>query len=123
MLLDDITARIIQVTARLHKSLAMTEPQSRVSLSAFLRQIADMIGKLNPEGMLEVTFDNSCNVNIDPHHAHKIGLITAELLTNATKYAHPSGRPVKVHTRCETNADGSFVVEVIDDGIGFPRQL
>jgi two-component sensor histidine kinase len=118
MLLDDINARI-QVVAKLHKTLLTTELRKGVNLGAFLQQIADMVSKLNPDGMLVVTFDNSCDVYIDPRQALQTGLISAELLTNAKKYAHPSGSPVKVHIRCETEDDGSFVVEVTDDGIGF----
>jgi hypothetical protein len=51
------------------------------------------------------------------------GLITAELLANASKYAHPAGLPVKIHVHCETGDDGSFVVEVTDDGVGFPENF
>jgi two-component sensor histidine kinase len=31
--------------------------------------------------------------------------------------------PVKVNIRCETKNDGSFVVEVNDDGVGFPESF
>ena len=60
------------------------------------------------------------STRVDALHA---GLIAAELLTNASKYAHPTGLPVKVHIRCETKDDGSFLVEVTDDGIGFPESF
>jgi two-component sensor histidine kinase len=30
---------------------------------------------------------------------------------------------VKVEIRCETDDDGSFTVEVADDGIGFPEKF
>jgi two-component sensor histidine kinase len=36
---------------------------------------------------------------------------------------HPSGLVVKVNLRCETNDDGSFMVEVTDDGVGFPENF
>jgi two-component sensor histidine kinase len=82
-----------------------------------------MIGTLGSEGNLDLTIDNSCDGCIDPRHALHAGLITAELLTNARKYAHPSGLPVKVNMRCETKHDGSFLVEVTDDGVGFPERF
>jgi len=31
--------------------------------------------------------------------------------------------PVKVILRCETNDNGSFMVEVTDDGVGFPENF
>jgi two-component sensor histidine kinase len=122
MLLDDIGARI-EVTAKLHKSLARTVNGNGVNLGDFLQEISEMIGTLGPEGKMDLTIDHSCDGHIDPRHALHAGLITAELLTNACKYAHPTGLLVKVHIRCETKDDGSFMVEVTDDGVGFPENF
>ena len=122
MLLDDIDARI-EVTAKLHKSLGRASNGNGVNLGDFLEEISDMISTLNPEGKMQLTVDNACEGCIDPRHALHAGLITAELLTNASKYAHPSGLLVKVNVRVETRDDGSFTVEVTDDGIGFPENF
>jgi two-component sensor histidine kinase len=122
MLLDDIDARI-EVMAKLHNYLARACNGNRVNLGDFLQEIARMIGTLGPAGMMDLTVDSSCNGNIDPRHALPTGLITAELLTNASKYAHPAGLPVKVRIRCETKDDGAFLVEVTDDGVGFPENF
>src|SRR5580700_2449555 len=122
MLLDDIGARI-EVTAKLHKSLALATNGNGVNLGDFLQEISEMIGTLGPEGKMDLTIDHSSDGHIDPRHALHAGLITAELLTNASKYAHPTGLPVKVQIRCETRDDGSFLVEVTDDGIGFPENF
>jgi two-component sensor histidine kinase len=121
-LLDDIDARI-EVTAKLHKSLAHAVNANGVNLGDFLEEISEMISTLSTEGRMDLTVDNACGGYIDPRHALHAGLITAELLTNASKYAHPTGLVVKVNVRCETNDDGSFVVEVTDDGIGFPENF
>jgi two-component sensor histidine kinase len=102
MLLDDIDARI-EVMAKLHNYLARACNGNRVNLGDFLQEIARMIGTLGPAGMMDLT--------------------TAELLTNASKYAHPAGLPVKVRIRCETKDDGAFLVEVTDDGVGFPENF
>jgi two-component sensor histidine kinase len=122
MLLDDIDARI-EVTAKLHKSLARAINGNGVNLGDFLEEIAEMISTLNPAGRMDLTVDNACHGWIDPRHALHAGLITAELLTNASKYAHPSGVVVKVAIRCETEDDGSFTVEVTDDGVGFSENF
>ena len=121
-LLDDISARI-EVMARLHKSLAIATIGNGVNLGDFLQEICEMISTLGPEGNMELTIDNSCDGHIDPRHALHTGLIIAELLTNARKYAHPTGLPVKVDVRCETKSDGSFMVQVTDDGVGFPEKF
>ena len=122
MLLDDIDARI-EVTAKLHKSLARAVKGNGVNLGDFLEEISEMISTLSPEGRMDLTVDNSCDGYIDPRHALHAGLIAAELLTNASKYAHPSGLVVKVNVLCETKDDGSFMVEVTDDGVGFPEDF
>jgi two-component sensor histidine kinase len=122
ILLDDITARI-DLVAKLHKSLALSVNGNGVNLGDFLEEISEMIGTLNPQGRMDLTIDNACHGYIDPRHALHAGLLTAELLTNASKYAHPSGVPVKVNVRCETKGDGSFMVEVTDDGVGFPENF
>ena len=122
MLLDDIGARI-EVMAKLHKSLALSANSNGVNLGDFLQEISELIGALGPPGRMDLTVDHACDGYIDPRHALHAGLITAELLTNAGKYAHPTGLPVKVHIRCETRDDGSFRVEVTDDGVGFPENF
>jgi two-component sensor histidine kinase len=122
MLLDDIDARI-EVTAKLHRCLAQAVNGNGVNLGSFLQEIAEMIGSLGARGKMNLTVDCSRGGYIDPRHALHAGLITAELLTNASKYAHPTGLPVKVHIRCETGTGGSFMVEVSDDGVGFPENF
>ena len=122
-LLDEIGARIA-VMAKLHKSLGLTSNGGNgVNLGDFLKEISEMICALGPEGKMDLTVNNSSDACIDPRQALHAGLITAELLTNASKYAHPTGLPVKVHVRCETEDDGSFVVGVTDDGIGLPENF
>jgi two-component sensor histidine kinase len=121
-LLDEFSARI-EVVARLHKLLALATDGKGVNLGDFVREICEMIGTLGAQGNVNLTVDNSCDDDIDPRDALHAGLITAELLTNASKYAHPTGLPVKVKVRCETKSDGSFVVEVTDDGVGFPEDF
>src|ERR1700692_3281121 len=104
MLLDDIGARI-EVMAKLHKSLALSANGNGVNLGDFLQEISELIGTLGPEGRMDLTVDNACDGYINPRHALHAGLITAELLTNAGKYAHPTGLPVKVPIRCAAKND------------------
>ena len=122
ILLEDIDARI-EVTAKLHKSLARAVNGNGVNLGDFVQEIAEMIATLGQQGKMHLTVDNACAGYVDPRLALHAGLITAELLTNASKYAHPSGLVVQVGIRCETRDDGSFVVEVTDDGVGFPESF
>src|ERR1700688_1378335 len=58
VLLDDISARL-EVAARLHKSLALSENGNGVKLGDFFREISEMIGALAPKGKMALTFDNA----------------------------------------------------------------
>jgi two-component sensor histidine kinase len=122
MLLDDIDARI-EVTAKLHNSLARAANGNGINLGNFLHDIAEMIGTLGPRGNMDSTVECSGDAYIDARDALHAGLITAELLTNASKYAHPTGLPVRIKINCETKDDGSFTLEVTDDGVGFPENF
>jgi two-component sensor histidine kinase len=46
-----------------------------------------------------------------------------EILTNAMKYAHPAGVPLRMTLLCETIADGTLQVTVSDDGVGLPEDF
>src|SRR5882757_3182562 len=66
-LLDDIEARI-EVTAKLHKSLAQAVNGNGINLGDFLKEISEMIGTLSPDGKMDLTVDNACDGCIDPRH-------------------------------------------------------
>src|ERR1700722_18975818 len=65
LLLDDISARI-EVTAKLHKSLALAANGDGVNLGNFLQEIAEMIGTLCPTGRMKLTVDRSGEGHIEP---------------------------------------------------------
>jgi two-component sensor histidine kinase len=67
-LLDDVRARI-EVTAKLHHSLARTATGNGVNLGAFLREISEMIATLGPDGHMELRVAGSCEAHIDPSPA------------------------------------------------------
>ena len=46
-----------------------------------------------------------------------------EIVTNAIKYAHPTGIPVAIELSCRQTGDGQLEISVVDDGIGFPEGL
>jgi two-component sensor histidine kinase len=48
-------------------------------------------------------------------------LAFSEIVTNAVKYAHPIGLPVEVSIASALAAEGGVVLQIADDGVGFPE--
>jgi two-component sensor histidine kinase len=54
-------------------------------------------------------------------YVQPLTLILCEILTNAMKYAHPAGVPVKMVVACESKSDGTLILSIADDGVGLPE--
>ncbi len=50
-------------------------------------------------------------------------LVLCEIITNALKYSHPAGVPVRLAIRCEGQGNGDLQVTVSDDGVGLPESF
>ena len=65
---------------------------------------------------------NIDDVNIDINTAIPLGLILNELITNSMKHAFPDGREGTISISFGKKDDG-FILNVSDDGVGFPAGL
>jgi len=65
----------------------------------------------------------NCDQDIEASRALAVGFIIAEMMTNALKYAHPTGLPVLLHLSCTSADDRSICIEVSDDGVGLPERF
>ena len=121
MMFDGFAARISTI-GQLHRMLAHLPPDGTVDLSQHLRDLsAVLVGAFSTEQQhVDVRHHNSdCHIlarNIQP-----LTLIICEIITNAIKYAHPSGVPVRINIRCEDAGNGELLVTVGDDGVGLPE--
>jgi two-component sensor histidine kinase len=118
-LLLEIADRIDTV-AELHRLLSQSITGT-VQLSKYLREICTRSADaLSPCRM-------SCTVTCSPEHvvpfslAMPLGLITAELLSNSLKYAHPAGLPTRVEIVCSRRHADMLSFAYQDDGVGFPE--
>jgi two-component sensor histidine kinase len=121
-LLDDISARI-EVVARLQKLIAGGLSTRAILVGDYLRSICEMIGAMSPDARIDFAINQTHIGTVEPQLAQYVGLITAELLTNAIKYAHPTGLPVAIQVSYEMHDARAFWVEVSDDGVGFPENF
>jgi two-component sensor histidine kinase len=120
-LLLEIADRIDSV-AELHRLLSQSTTGT-VQLSKHLQEIcARSADALSPGRMI-------CRVTCSPEHvvpfslAMPLGLITAELLSNSLRYAHPAGLPTRVEIVCSRGDGNTLTLNYQDDGVGFPENF
>lgn len=119
-LLMEVADRI-ETIGQLHRFVAHSAT-GQVSLDEFLREICTRLtGGLGTNGT-NLVFDCDETSGAPAAMALPLGLITAELVSNSLKYAHPAGTPMKISVSCRRGPDGlRYVYE--DDGVGFPEHF
>jgi len=91
LILDEVGSRLEGV-ARLHRLLAGGGREASVDATEYLRDIAEeIVSSLSIAGWTELQFESDRGCSVPAAMALPLGLIAAELVTNAIKYAHPAG--------------------------------
>jgi two-component sensor histidine kinase len=122
-LLDDVASRIDTV-ARLHRMLSRPSRQIAVDIGDYLREICESMSlSLAGTGRVTLSYEVEAACILQPDQVLSLGLLVSELISNAIKYAHPSGVAGKIHLGCYFNADRKLVVDIADDGIGLPEEF
>lgn len=117
----EIADRIATVGS-LHLLLARSRSET-VQLSAYLQQVCDRLtGALAPDAT-SVSFDCSQDIALPSKTALPLALITAELVSNSLKYAHPAALPTKIDLCCISGETGRLKLIYEDDGVGFPENF
>ena len=121
MMLDGIAARVATV-GQLHRSLAHVPGDGVIALNSHLREIgANLVSAFSSEQRRVSIQHSAGECLVLARHVQSITLIVCEILTNAMKYAHPAGVPVKISLLCESSPKGVLEITVSDDGIGLPE--
>ena len=121
VLLKEVGGRIDTVS-RLHRLLAEATRGGTPHLGAYLRDIAQaIVSSLSSTGHADHLLTDLEGCSLPAHQALSVGFIVGELVTNAVKYAHPSGVDGKISLRCRKGGGMSTIVEVCDDGVGLPE--
>jgi two-component sensor histidine kinase len=119
--LHEITARIA-IVGHIHRLLSTRPGATDTGFGAHLRELSRLfISALAAPGQWELidTGTTDCPVSADTFLP--LSLIVTEVVTNALKYAHPAGAPGKLTVGCRREPGGPAVIEVSDDGVGFPE--
>lgn len=108
--------------SRLHRAISRQPDQDHVDLT---RMLSDLLGEFEASGIfehrlhLEWTLAEHCVV--DAAQASAITLAFSEIVTNAMKYAHPTGLPVEMTVSATPASDGTVALSISDDGVGLPE--
>jgi two-component sensor histidine kinase len=112
----------IETIARLHRRLARGPADEAIELGEYLQDVTGaVISACSTAGQIRLHFACEKNCLVTAERALSLGLIVAELVTNAVKYAHPAGVAGEISVACDRTADETVTVEVSDDGIGLPE--
>src|SRR5690348_15333145 len=121
LMLDGIAARIATL-GQLHRLLAHIPADGAIPINHHLREIGtNLVNAFSSEQRPVSIHHSGGECLVLARHVQSITLILCEILTNAMKYAHPTGVPVKISLLCEASPKGALEVTVSDDGIGLPE--
>ena len=111
----------IDTVGKLHRLLGEATVAGTVQIRAYLKEICDRLrGALAPEAT-SFSFDCPRDCSLPAKTALPLALITAELISNSLKYAHPTGLPTKITLSCRPDEKGDLTLAYEDDGVGFPE--
>lgn len=118
-MLAEVRARVDAV-ARLHRALSDLSAGDPIDVGKYLQQIAsELVATLSAPGTVTLHFACELGCRISASRALYLGLAVVELVTNAIKYAHPTGVAGTIEINCWRTPD-AVIVEIEDDGVGLP---
>jgi two-component sensor histidine kinase len=124
LLLEGIAARIATIS-QLHRLLARVPGDGAMvnfgdHLAEVCRTLVSIVSTPQQPVHLELAAQN-CRVAA--RQVQPLTLILCEIAVNALKHAHPEGGPLQLTVNCHHDAQGAFVMEARDDGVGLPAQF
>lgn len=118
----DASRSRVEAMGRIHQQLYQTEDWARVDFDEFLGELVEDLFETYRLGAVELDLDSE-PVYCDVDQAIHCCLLINELVTNALKHAFPDGGPGRVRVGMKMLPDGQVMLEVADDGVGFPAGL
>jgi two-component sensor histidine kinase len=120
----DEPAKRVDDGANLHRLRAQNPAEAAINLGEYLRDISvAIVAALSSDSGTHLRFACDPHCFVSPERALSIGLIVVELVTNAVKYAHPTGVAGEIKVACTQGPNGTITVEVADDGVGLPEGM
>jgi PAS domain S-box-containing protein len=107
---------------KLPSRVARQSPDGMVDIGALLQAICTaLVATPTCAARMELTHTADDALFIRADCVGPIVLIVSEAVTNAVKYAHPSGVPGKIKVACTRDQAAATLIEISDDGVGLPE--
>jgi two-component sensor histidine kinase/Tfp pilus assembly protein PilF len=129
--IEDDTARSViadgqsrvKSMALIHHKLYQHENIATINIKEYIGQLFNQIMATLTATPPKLTLDIDAEVAFDIDTAIPLGLILNELLTNACKYAFEEGKQGELSIRLKEKEEGSYALEVKDNGNGMPSDF
>ena len=113
----------MQAVSLIHQKLYQEESAAALNMDIYIRELVAYF-KDSFDGLHQISFDlHITNVYLEVYQAVPIGLILNEAITNACKYAFPSGREGVVTVGLSYIAENYLLLSVKDNGVGLPNDF
>jgi two-component sensor histidine kinase len=117
--LRDTQARIGAIM-QVHKRLYTSEDVEQVDIAEYLRGLIDELGQSLGAGGCRPILVEAEPIKLSTDKAVALGVVVAELITNACKYAYSDDEYGEVRVRFTSTGGGEVELTVEDDGVGVP---
>ncbi len=114
----------IEAMSLIHETLYLSEELAYIDFKTYLQKLCRKLGRVHSVQGGGVRFSaDHCHFKLDMDQAVAVGMVIAELVSNAFKHAFPSDQTGNVTVQM-TQLDAETVeLAVIDDGKGLPPDL
>lgn len=113
----------VRAMASIHERLYLSDDLARIDLAGYIAALVDSLFESYSVDSHDVRLVTEvADVALDLDQAIPCGLMLNELVSNSLKYAFPDGRKGELRILL-AREQGGYVLEVRDDGIGFPADI
>ncbi|MBF0465215.1 MAG: PAS domain S-box protein [Nitrospirae bacterium] len=112
----------IQSMALIHERLYMSNDLAEIDVAEYIQALSsELLYSYTDSYAINLDLDISVG-SLDVDLLVPCGLVINELLSNALKYAFPTGRKGIIMISFNRNSDGKYSLIISDDGIGIPEE-